>query len=127
VAAFKTANGSSKMHESSIVESLIEQVVEELTAGGHAGPVTAVELEIGKMSGIHPEAIRFAFEVLSPNTPLAGATLTIGEPPAYCVCHTCHARTPVEQWTVVCPQCHGSQTVLEGGQEMILRSLELAD
>ena len=56
------------MHELSITQSLVEAVLDR--TGGRS--VTGVNLRIGPLSGVLPDAVRFCFEVVSADTPLAG-------------------------------------------------------
>jgi hydrogenase nickel incorporation protein HypA/HybF len=115
------------VHELSIVEALIEQVEKELRGSGHEGRVTRLELQIGRLSGVNPEAIRFALELLSPDTPVEGAEVEIDQPRANCVCSACGAETPIEEIEHRCPACGSTQISIEGGNELLLESIELQD
>jgi hydrogenase nickel incorporation protein HypA/HybF len=64
------------MHEAGLMQSALE------LAGGHARRAGAVAirrvvLRVGALSGVEPDALRFAFEALAPGTPAAGATLEL--------------------------------------------------
>ena len=115
------------MHEVSIVEALIDQVQREMARAGAQGRVRRLELSIGRLSGVHSDAIRFAFELLAPGTPVEAAELVIEEPAAECVCRDCEARTPVEELVLECPGCGSAQVSLEGGQEMLLQTIDVDD
>ena len=113
------------MHEMSIVQSLIEQVEQEVTHAGTPGRVTAVDLVIGRLSGVHTDSIRFAFELLSSGTVIEGAALRIDEPAAHVHCQACRADHPVQELTMQCPQCGSDNISIQGGQELLLQSIEL--
>ena len=81
------------MHELSIVETLIEQVENEVRQSGHSGEVVGLELVIGRLSGVHVDSIRFAFEILAPGTSLEKAEIRVEEPDAVCRCLACDAQT----------------------------------
>lgn len=115
------------MHEIAIVESLIEQVDREVAAAGHDGRVVALDLVIGRLSGVNVDSIRFAFELLAPETTLAGATLRIAEPKAACRCGDCLARVEIDEVVAACPRCGSGDIVFEGGQELLLQSIELEE
>jgi hydrogenase nickel incorporation protein HypA/HybF len=115
------------VHEVSIVESLISQVEQEVTASGHAGRVTRLDLVIGRHSGVYSEAIRFAFQLLSPGTLVEAAELRIAEPKARCRCDVCGACVEVEELVAQCPECGDSEVAIEGGQELLLESIELEE
>ena len=113
------------LHEASIVQSLIDQVEAEIARAGESGDVVALELAIGRLSGVHVDAIRFAFEFLSPGTVVEGAELRIREPEAYAACQACGVRESVTELTMQCPQCGAGEIRIEGGQELLLESIEL--
>jgi len=115
------------MHELSIVEALFEQAEREVRRSGHEGRVARLDLSIGHLSGVCCDSIRFAFDLLKPETMFAGAQLAIEEPPAVCRCEKCGARTEVAEITVDCPKCGSREVVIEGGREMLLQSIELED
>jgi Zn finger protein HypA/HybF involved in hydrogenase expression len=68
------------MHELSIVAGLIGQVQQELRRAGAHGRVKRLDVVIGRLSGVHCDSIRFAFELLSPGTIVEKAGLEISEP-----------------------------------------------
>ncbi|HBO45069.1 MAG TPA: hydrogenase maturation nickel metallochaperone HypA [Planctomycetaceae bacterium] len=115
------------VHELSIVETLIEQVESEVRRSGHDGDIVGLDLAIGRLSGINVDSIRFAFELLSPDTLLRRADLRIIEPKAACRCEQCGARTEIDDLVAECPACGGRRITFEGGQELSLESIELED
>ena len=115
------------MHEMSIVQALIEQVGVEIEQAAHHGRIVGLDLVIGRMAGVHIDSIRFAFELLSPGTLLDGAELRIKERHAVLACRDCAARHEIEQITLDCPACGSSHVVIQGGQELLLQSIELEE
>jgi hydrogenase nickel incorporation protein HypA/HybF len=115
------------VHEVSIVQALIEQVEQAVHESGHAGRVVRLDLVIGRLSGVHPDSVRFAFEMLAPDTPVEGAQLNIEEPRAVAACRHCGARTPIDELVVACPACGDDQISIEEGRELLLRSIELEE
>lgn len=115
------------MHEVAIVESLIEQVEKEVAQSGHQGRVLRLELTVGRLSGVNADSIRFAFELLSPETLVEHADLCIHEPKAICRCEDCGGRREIDELTAVCPLCGGGRIAFEGGQDLLLQSIELED
>jgi len=111
----------------SIVQSLLDQVDREVAAAGHSGRVVALELVIGRLSGVNADSIRFAFELLAPQSPLAGAELRIAEPRAVCRCGACGAEVEIDEIVATCPRCGGSDIVFAGGNELLLQSIELEE
>ena len=64
------------MHELSIAMSLAE-LVEQQLADEPDATVTAVDIRIGTLSSVVPEALRFAWEPVSRSTRLQGSELRI--------------------------------------------------
>ncbi len=115
------------MHELSIAEALIEQVGRELKRAGQPGPVVRLELAVGRLSGVHADALRFAFDLLAPGTLVEGAEVSISEPPARCCCRTCGAETEIDELVFCCPCCESDQVTIEGGRELLLESIEVEE
>jgi hydrogenase nickel incorporation protein HypA/HybF len=115
------------MHEVSIVEALVEQVESEVRRAGHAGRVVRLSVGIGRLSGVNADSFRFAFEMIAPDTSLAGAQLEIDLRPAFCRCSACNASTPIEDLVTQCPVCGSPQIRFQGGRELILDSIELEE
>jgi len=115
------------VHEVSIVQSLIQQVEAEVRQAGCDGRILRLGLVIGRLSGVHADSVRFAFEMLGPGTLLEGAELHITEPSAELVCKDCGARTPIEDLTAECPACGSRAVVIEGGRDLLLESIEVED
>jgi hydrogenase nickel incorporation protein HypA/HybF len=63
------------MHELSITSNIVA-IVGEAAKGRR---VVRVVLEVGKLAGVMPDAIAFCFEVVSSDTPVQGAELSILE------------------------------------------------
>ena len=63
------------MHELAITQDLVDLVIER-TAGR---TVLAVNVRVGRTSGIVPDSMAFSFDVVTLETPLEGSRLTIHE------------------------------------------------
>ena len=63
------------MHELSITRNVVA-IVSERAEGQR---VTRVRLEIGRLSAVVPDSIRFCFDICAQGTPLEGAELEIIE------------------------------------------------
>ncbi len=113
------------MHELSIVQTLIEQVDQEVHRAGARGRVTRLELIVGRLSGVNPDAVRFAFEMLAPGTIVQDAQLHIAEPRATCSCRTCAARTEIDELTLRCSTCGSDDVSIEGGRDLVLQSIDV--
>ncbi len=115
------------MHEISIVEALIGQVQQEINRGGHRGRVTRLDLVIGRLSGVSVDSIRFAFQLLAPGTVVESAEVHVEQPKAASVCSVCGRRTEIEDLVVQCPACGSDRIHIEGGNELVLQTIDLED
>lgn len=115
------------MHELSIVEALIEQVETEVRRSGHEGRVVHLDVVIGRLSGVNADSVQFAFELLSPGTLLEQADLRIVQTKAVCRCEACSARTEIDELVAACPACGSPRIAFDGGQDLVLESIELED
>lgn len=115
------------MHELSIVEALIEQVDRELRRAGQQGRVVRLEVSVGRLSGVNPDSLRFAFELLGQETRVGGAEIIIREPKAVCRCRSCNARVEIEDLVVQCPQCASPDIAIEGGRDLTLQSIDVEE
>ena len=112
------------MHEAGIMESALAVIGRE--AGAHGvTQVTRVTLRVGVISGVVPEALRFAFEALSPGTVASGAELVIEHVPAIAHCKECDRDFTVEDGFIFeCPECHALSADVRSGRELELVRLE---
>jgi len=115
------------MHELAIVDAVLDQVCEEVRNCGAQGRVTRLDLAVGCLSGANPDSIRFAFELLAPGTLVEGAAIRIREPRALCSCRKCGLRVEIDDLTAACPQCASRDVSIEGGQELLLESIEIEE
>ena len=108
------------MHELSITQSLIEAVLDQ--AGERK--VTAVNVQVGPLSGVLPDAMRFCFDVASAGTPLDGAKLMIDEPRGVARCRSCHDDFDLTDLILLCP-CGSADVEVLSGRELMLMSVEV--
>ena len=109
------------MHELAIAESVVDTVTQRLPGA----KVTCVRLEIGALSGVVPDSIRFCFDLATEGTGLAGARLEISEPPARCRCRACGAEFQPDSPIVLCP-CGSPDVAVLAGEELKIVSVEVA-
>ena len=109
------------MHELAIAESVVETVAQRLPGA----KVTCVCLEVGALSGVVPDSIRFCFDLATEGTGLAGARLEITEPPARCRCRACGAEFQPDSPIVLCP-CGSPDVAVLAGEELKIVSVQVA-
>ncbi len=109
------------MHELGIAQEVVALVDE------HAqGKVTRVVLEIGKLSAILPDAVRFCFDLCCEGTALAGAQLEIIEIPGLARCRACGGEVVLERPFGRC-ECGGTDLEWLAGEELRVKEYEVSD
>jgi hydrogenase nickel incorporation protein HypA/HybF len=112
------------MHEFSIVQSLmglIEKYVEEYNAKG----VSRIVVSVGVLSGVEPHLLKIAFDTFKENTVADSAELVLEIEKLTLRCLDCGMVSQKEELNVICPCCGSFNTIIEGGQDLLLKSLEL--
>lgn len=113
------------MHEMALAESVVE-IVERRAAEVGAGRIVLVRLEIGALSHVEPQALRFAFEAVALGSIAEGAELKIARPPGRALCTDCGAAVRIDHLGAPCPQCGGFGLQVSGGDELRVRDMEAA-
>lgn len=108
------------MHELGITQ----EVVAIVSARVQAAKVRRVVLEIGKLTAVLPDAVRFCFEVCCEGTTLEGATLEIIETPGKARCKRCQAELNLDQPYGLCA-CGNSDLEWLAGEELRIKEVEL--
>ncbi len=112
------------MHEMSLAEGIL-QLVEETAQREKAQRVKLVLLEIGRLSTVEPEALRFCFDAVTRGSMVQGATLEIVSVAGVGWCMECAQSVPMEEQFCACPQCGGFQLQATGGTEMRVKEIEI--
>jgi hydrogenase nickel incorporation protein HypA/HybF len=110
------------MHEMSLAEGVLKIVEDAARAQGLAR-VTEVRLEIGKLSAVEPEALRFCLGLVFKDSLAAQATIELIESPGRGVCLDCHAEVEVTALFDPCPRCGSTAVQVTGGREMRVKDL----
>jgi hydrogenase nickel incorporation protein HypA/HybF len=113
------------MHEMSLAEGVL-QVIEDSAIKDHFNQVTAVWLEVGQLSGVEPEAMRFCFDAITRDSVAAGARLEIIAIPGSGWCMACARTVPMTEVFGECPDCGGYQLQVSSGTEMRIKELEVS-
>ena len=108
------------MHELSITQSVVDAVTRRM---GEAR-VCRVRLEVGKLSGLVPDAVRFCFEVVAAGTTCEGALVEIDEPCGHATCRTCGSAFETDDMLALC-DCGSADILVEGGRGLRIREVEL--
>ena len=112
------------MHEMALTQSVVEIAVEEARKAG-AARITRIVLDIGRLSSVAPEAMRFCFEAVAAGTAAEGAVLEIERVAGAGWCLDCGKTVPLEERFGACPECAGYKVQMTQGDEMKIREMEV--
>jgi hydrogenase nickel incorporation protein HypA/HybF len=123
------------MHELSIASGLIEKLLEFCEQNPERA-ILEVRLDVGELSHIDAEQLRFCYESIAKETPLEGSILTISTVPAVVSCPHCSYRGRPDYWdealaiapvvTMRCPHC-GKAVDADQGHECAIKSVRLIE
>jgi hydrogenase nickel incorporation protein HypA/HybF len=108
------------VHELSIVQSVVDAIGERM-GDARVGRVT---LEIGRLSGVVADSVRFCFDLVAEGTTLDGARLEIVEPAGRATCRTCGAEIELADFFALC-SCGSADLDVTAGEELRIREVEL--
>ena len=108
------------MHELGIVQ----QLVEICAAASGGARITRIVLEIGALSAVLPDAMRFCFDAATQGTVAQGAVLEIVEVPGLGRCRVCGRETPLDRPFAHCT-CGGTDFESLAGDELTIKAMEV--
>jgi hydrogenase nickel incorporation protein HypA/HybF len=111
------------MHELALADAVVE------IAARHAGDrrVARVELRVGALRQVVPDALEFAFGLVAEGTPVEGAELVMEFVPAAGRCRDCGADSELPAFQLLCPGCGSADLELTQGEELLVDALELEE
>lgn len=109
------------MHELAITEGVVDAVTERLPDAR----ITCVHLEIGALSGVVADSVRFCFDLVTEGTNLEGARLEITETAGRCHCKVCGSDFEPDGPIAICP-CGSIEVKVIAGEELRINSVRVA-
>jgi hydrogenase nickel incorporation protein HypA/HybF len=108
------------MHELAVTQEIVEILRR------HAGErkVRRVVIEIGKLSAVLPDAVRFCFDLCTEGTSAEGAVLEILELPGRARCRACAGEVTLDRPFGRCT-CGSSDLDWISGEELRVREMEV--
>jgi hydrogenase nickel incorporation protein HypA/HybF len=111
------------MHELSIA-SAIAEIVDRHAAGRR---VVRVEVLVGHLRQVVPDALAFSWDLVTDGTTAAGSELVIVPVAAEGRCRACGATGRLDAFPLRCERCGGLDVELLRGEELLVDALELED
>jgi hydrogenase nickel incorporation protein HypA/HybF len=109
------------MHELSITQSVVDAVCER--AAGR--PVRSVTLQVGMLTAIVADSMRFCFELVTEGTVMEGARLEIEQPPGSAHCRACDTDFALTDLVLLC-DCGSADVAVTSGRELNIISMEVS-
>jgi len=112
------------MHELSIATAILEQALEAVVPHD-ATRIDRIDVEVGRMRLVVPEALQTAFTAVSQGSIAQAAQLVITEVDIQAICRHCQTSfCPCpEIGHYLCPQCQQADVQIVTGHDMILTSI----
>ena len=111
------------MHELSIADAIVT-IARDHAQGRR---VTNVDVKIGYLRQVVPDALAFAFELVTAGTNVDGAGLRIERVPARVTCRACGAESDATDFPLACAGCADVDVDVVAGDELLVESIELED
>lgn len=111
------------MHELGIAGAVL-RAVERRAAGRR---VRRARVRAGALLHISGPALNQAFITVSDGTVADGAHLDVVIEPARIACRSCGRTTTSDRMLAVCPDCGGTRMDLQGGDGLVLESVQFAE
>ncbi|HVV36428.1 MAG TPA: hydrogenase maturation nickel metallochaperone HypA [Acidimicrobiales bacterium] len=104
--------------------AIAESIFDTVTARRGGRRVERVDVRIGYLRQVVPDALEFAWQVRTQDTDLAGCILAIDHVPAVVVCEECGATTTLDLPIPQCDECEGFEVTVVSGEEFDLLSFD---
>ena len=111
------------VHELAVGQAILDTV--ERRAAGRE--VRLVTVRIGQLRQVVPDALQFAWEMLTDGSALAGCRLDIDHVPAVVRCTACGAHTTLDLPVLACGTCATFDVELCSGEEFMIATMDVAE
>ncbi len=113
------------MHEVGLMENALA-IALNYAKRNQANRIHKMTLRVGTCSGVEPNALRFAFDVVTRNTIAETAQLEIETYPTRCYCTACRTEFEPIDFGYECPYCQTWSREILQGRELELAALEVS-
>jgi hydrogenase nickel incorporation protein HypA/HybF len=108
------------VHELGLCTSIVDAI--EKRAGER--PVAHVRVRVGRLHHVHPDAFDQSFAIAAMGTVAENAGAELVLLPVRTHCGSCQATWERDEISAVCPRCGSFDLDLQGGDELVLESIE---
>ena len=110
------------MHELALAQELI-LILDQNIVEHRLVEVNQITIQIGILSNVIPEALRFCFEASSQGTIYETAELVLEEVPVKALCQSCGEEYISHKLPFCCPNCGSRQANILEGTELVIANL----
>jgi len=113
------------MHELAVTQGILKIALENAEKA-NARQITGINLLIGRLSSIVDDSIQFYWDIISQDTPAAGAIIHIDRVPIELKCGDCgNNYSPVLDDGFECPKCQSARVTVIKGDELRVESIDI--
>ncbi len=119
------------MHELSMADAIVKTVL-DVAEKNQAEEILEVTIEVGKLTMLNPEQLKFLLGVLGENTLLEGAKVIIEEIPVEIKCLSCNYTGTTDPddsdhylMIVKCPECDERNLEIVAGRECNVKNIRI--
>lgn len=112
------------MHEWTIAQSIVE-LAEEEAAKEKAKTIRRINLEIGTLSGVVPDALKFALEIAVKKTMLQHTLINFSIVSGKAECQSCNFQFETNELLALCPKCKMARFKILDGKQLRIKSLTI--
>lgn len=121
------------MHEISIAGAIIDSVLDAANKN-NAKKVEKVFIEVGELTALNPDQLRFIFETITKGTAAEGAKYDIATIKPLISCKKCSYNGPIEYYEkmhfflpiIKCPECGNSDVDIIAGRECCVKKIKVS-
>lgn len=111
------------MHELSVTQSIVDACSER----ANGTRVLRVTVEVGTLSCVMPDSLRFCYDVVAAGTSLEGSELEIIRVPGRSRCEDCGAEVEMNDILTSCRCGSANLERPRGGDQLRIKSMELEE
>ncbi len=109
------------MHELSIADAIVRIA----TAHASGRKIETIEVKVGYLRQVVPDALEFAFVLVAEGTEAQGAQLLLEEVPAAGICRRCGIESELPGFPLACEACGSLDVELVRGEELLVDALTM--
>lgn len=121
------------MHEISIAGAIIDSVI-DAAKKNNATAVNEISIEIGELTALNPDQLKFIFQTITAGTLAEGASYDIKVIKPLIKCKTCSYNGPIEYFErlhfflpeIKCPKCSGIDVDILTGRECCVKKIKIS-